>query len=171
MVRAYDARTGTLLWTDRPDDGGLWSSAMALTGSGDKLFVIGQTGCDFSSGTPGCQSAVRAYDAQTGALAWQDLDSAFSAADIVADGESIIVAGSHTDASGAVAPTIRAYDPDTGALAWENRADPGAGRIGGYSHVTVNGNGLFAGGSLSEAPLFITRLYVRALSLRPSSSR
>ena len=159
MVRAYDMRTGELRWADRPDDGGLWSSAQALT-SGDKVFVIGFLGCDFLSVPPGCRFAVRAYDADTGALVWQDLASDRTFVDVVADGDSIFVAGAELDASGSQVATIRAYDADTGALVWVDSA--GAGRLIGYRRLAIGDNGLFAGGSIWETQFGPQSFLVRA---------
>ena len=158
MVRAYDARTGELRWADRPDDGGLWSSAAALTLSRGRLVVVGLSDCDFAAPTPGCRLAVRAYDAATGVLAWQDLASDHaSVEDVVTDGEFIFVAAGET------VPTIRAYDAETGALVWVDRAD---GRIGAHLSLTVDDHWLFAGGFIRQN-LSIISPYVRALSLKP----
>jgi outer membrane protein assembly factor BamB len=168
MVRAYDLRTGELRWADRPDDGGLWSSAQALTVSGDRL-AVGGTICDFSQPTTVCKGAVRTYDADTGALVWQDLDSGSFVQDVAAESELVFVAGSGTDASGSASATIRAYDVETGVVAWIDHVPAGADGIVSYSRLTVEDNDLFAGGSIFGR--FANTTYVRALSLRPALSR
>jgi hypothetical protein len=168
MVQAYDQRTGQLRWAARPDDGGLWSSAQALTVSGDRLAVAG-TICDFSQPTSVCKGAVRSYDADTGALVWHDLDSGSFVADVVSDGESFFVAGSAVDASGSGSATIRAYDVETGAVVWIDQVPAGADGIVSYSRMTAEDNDLFAGGSIFGR--FANTAYVRALSLRPAPPR
>ena len=81
-------------------------------------------------------------------LVWQDLENGFSSVvDVVADGQSIVVAGAQDEVKGFAASTIRAYDSATGVLAWVDRADAGDGRLVGYRRLAVDDTGLFAGGS------------------------
>jgi hypothetical protein len=71
LVRAHDADTGNLLWQDRSDGPGNFDWAMNLDGRGDRMYVVGRMGSGM--GLVGSFDAVvRAYDAATGALAWED---------------------------------------------------------------------------------------------------
>ena len=70
LVRAYDARSGLLLWQDVFDPRGRRDRARAVAVRGGTVFVAGT----FEEGDFKPEMlVVRAYDARTGALEWQNL--------------------------------------------------------------------------------------------------
>ena len=75
FVRAYTTKTGLLLWENRFDNGGGSNEASAVAVKGKRVFVAGfGNTCD---DPPDCDDhreewVVRAHDAKTGALLWQD---------------------------------------------------------------------------------------------------
>jgi hypothetical protein len=92
---------------------------------------------------------VRAYQANTGALLWEDqvdkagdADRAFALA--VGEGQ-MFAAGFGTNAAGNQDFLVRAYDPKSGALLWEDQIDK-AGGFDGVNALAVEGGRLFAAG-------------------------
>lgn len=72
FVRAYDLVTGTVLWSNETDTGGFDFLTHAAA-TGDKVFVAGIGGAACGFFAPGdCEWFVRAHDAATGALVWED---------------------------------------------------------------------------------------------------
>src|SRR5579872_870222 len=129
LVRAYDARTGTLRWEDRFNFGSSFAAVnqIAFAEDDDPLTVLavgrGVTP-DFKT-----EWFIRAYDARTGVFLWQDvLDGGrFN------DGLSVtshkgraFVSGFTLDATPASRHfTVRAYDARTGILIWQDRVASG----------------------------------------------
>jgi outer membrane protein assembly factor BamB len=110
LVRAYDAGTGAVLWTDRFDSTG-FDQALAIAADAGRVFAAGQGGDnqDF---------LVRAYDAATGTLLWQDqfdgggLDVALA---VAAQSGRVFAAG-----SGGTQFLVRAYDAANGSPLWQD---------------------------------------------------
>jgi outer membrane protein assembly factor BamB len=108
LVRAHDPETGALLWQDVMDGPGDFDFATELAGRGRRLYVVGQTG---SAGA--LDGIVRAYDARTGRLAWQErfgFAGRDDAAQGVAAGPALYVSGSVRPASEDSRWTVRAYE-------------------------------------------------------------
>ena len=148
LVRAYDARTGGLLWQDQLD-GGQAGRARFVAAERGRAFVVGEVGScaeDFDLGGD-CDFIARTYDARTGRLLWQDqLDlgtNDFGRAVSVV-GERVVAVGYGGD-FGHGDFLVRAYDAGTGALAWEDRED-GAGKMDMAQSVTAKGRRVFAVG-------------------------
>jgi outer membrane protein assembly factor BamB len=167
-VIGYNATTGRRLWTDVPPPDGL-SEAVAVATSGGRVFVVGLTGCDPTTGGS-CELVVRAYEALTGALAWEDL-VAIPGGDwnppsaIAAHGNLVFVGAQSIDATGNLEGRLRAYHANTGALAWVDGFDgsnPGSDDV---SRVHVVANRLYVAGQLSR-PDGGTDFLVRAYSAR-----
>jgi outer membrane protein assembly factor BamB len=126
LLRAYDTRTHELLWEDTFDLNGRTDvprgTALAV---GAGLVFLG--GFASNQDDVGVEWIVRAYDAATGELVWQDRIPGFSAAYALAYENGRVFAGG----SRAIAPTarddmlVRAYDARTGAVLWSHRT-PGA---------------------------------------------
>ena len=159
VVRALHTKTGAVLWQDRFDRGGGFSRAQAVAVTSERVFAAGSgVGCD---DPPACTTGsgdwvVRAYDAKTGTLLWNDefgvagsFDEAFA---VVVAGGRVFVAG---DARSCENPpecsqfprlwVVRAYDPKTGTLLWQDQFDNGAG-LNRVRTLAVKGQRLFAGG-------------------------
>ena len=121
---AYDASTGTRLWTTRYD-GGDGDNARALAVSPDGTTVV-VTGPSIGSGN---EYATVAYDAPTGAQLWvrryhdpasdNDLPTAL---DVSPDGSAVFVTGLSEHRSGSRSDyTTFAYDLTTGTKLWLKR--------------------------------------------------
>ena len=166
MVRAYNAATGAPLWEDRFGAAGFFASvtSLALDRSARKedddrlpsglLYATGRAlRPDFKT-----EWIVRAYDALTGAIRWQDtLDvTRFNDAVSVAavDGR-VITAGFTSDASALSRHfTVRSYDGGTGALLWQDRLPNGVNRFYGGDaavQVAIDGDRVVAVGQSSDA--------------------
>lgn len=142
IVRSVDATTGALQWEDVFDiaqDGQFVESVAAGEG---RTFAVGVIGTGTSA-----DWLVKAYDATTGAVLWQDQvhhDDGFDAARAVAiDDAKVYVSGPSDQADGDPADVellVRAYDAATGQVAWETVVEPPAGAFGfdvGYTSPTV----------------------------------
>jgi outer membrane protein assembly factor BamB len=147
-VRAYDARTGTVLWQDRIDEGP-GDRARHVAVHDGRAYVVGAVGgCSEFFETGGdCDFLLRAYDARTGAVLWQDrLD--LGTTDL---GRAVAVAGGRVFAVGFGGDfvdrdfLVRAYDATNGVLAWHDRLDTAGAFDAAYS-VAVQGRRVFAAG-------------------------
>jgi glucose dehydrogenase len=110
LLRAYEAKSGALLWEDQVDHAGLDDAALALTVERGRVFIAG-----FGTNAAGnLDVLVRAYQAKTGTLLWEDqvdkagLDDAALA--LAAGGGQVTAAGVGTTATGDMDVLIRAYD-------------------------------------------------------------
>jgi glucose dehydrogenase len=152
LVRAYAARTGTLLWSDRHDLG-TYGIGRAVTVAGRLVVAVGYGG-EFENS----DFIVRAYDAETGTLAWQDrvdkagkIDKAFS---VTGGGGRVFAAGTGGDCRLFVEPggdcdgLVRAYDAESGALLWEDRVDKGRDDLLGANVGVLSGGIALQGGRL-----------------------
>ena len=112
VVRAFDAATGTLLWEeDRAE--GRTSRATGLAAGGGRLVVAGR----LSAGEEGASPVVRAYDAATGTLLWQDVgdsDAFRLDTSIVATRDGRVFVGDSSPPN----TRIRAYDTASGVRLW-----------------------------------------------------
>ena len=142
FVRAYEARTGGLLWTSRWDVSGRDDRPSGLAVEGDRVFVAGSSNLNVTGRSAG-GLVVRAYDADTGDVLWEDQcpgnDSRASA--IGARAGRVFVTGRCDTLF-----VVRAYDARTGALVWS------ASGVGGA--LALEGDRLFVTGSdASGTPL------------------
>src|SRR5207249_2861231 len=116
IVRAYDAKSGTLLWKDRVDLAGGNDRATAVV-MNDRLVVVAGSGVD---ATGNAQRIIRAYVPKSGALAWEDRSPAVDVSGLDMEGAHIVVTGTVVDATGSPQLLVRAYVAKSGALAWED---------------------------------------------------
>ena len=150
IVRAYDDRSGALIWQDRLDRG-TDEFASGVATDHERVFVSGTA---FVPGR-GYDWIVRAYAADTGALLWQRLfdlagRSDFSRGTAIATGNGLLFVGGYgVDAEGRQDWIVRAYEARTGLLAWQDRVDNAGG--GGVRSLVVKAGTLFAGGWGSTA--------------------
>ena len=153
LVRAYDPATGALLWEDLTDyaGGDDFSRGPAIATDKDLLFLGG-----FATNLQGDSDVVvRAYDASSGAIVWQDqVDYGGPLGDAVTSlsakaGRFLFVAG-----LAATAVTdglfVRAYDARTGELLWQRSTTDTAPELFlfGGGAITVHANRVFVGASL-----------------------
>ncbi len=105
------AKGGDLLWDDQFDNGGGSNEALAITAQGNMVYAAG-----FGGGTTVGEEefVVRAYDAKTGDLLWDDqfdkgggFNVAFA---ITAQGNMVYAAGFGETAGGDFEFVVRAYD-------------------------------------------------------------
>jgi len=126
---AYDALTGTQLWTRHDDnirtlDGDVEIS-LGVSPGGSKVFVLGSDCAQY----PTCLLATMAYDASTGGRLWgsrYDGGGRYSAHDLAVspDGSAVFVTGQETMPCFAPCTTAQvnaplvAYDDETGDVRW-----------------------------------------------------
>ncbi len=152
IVRAYAAETGGLLWEQVFDLAGRFdvTQRRALLVEGGLLYVGGST----QNASGGFAGMVRAYDASSGVLVWQDqfggrfFDQARTFA--IKAGRLFVGGVGLTDVSDDV--LVRTYDARTGALLWQHRTSgfPGFGSTGAR-RVAVQGDRLFVGSAFETA--------------------
>jgi PQQ-like domain len=156
LVRAYETRTGALLWQDVYNPAAGFDAARDVAAGGGRVFVAG------TSRTPtGRNFLVRAYDAATGALLWQDEHpgagglvpgSGGVANTVSVDGDRLFAGGTLSRAPGNFDFFVRSYDAETGAVLWEDKVDEGpAGRVG---QVTAHGGRAYAVGFVGSCNEF-----------------
>jgi len=147
LVRAYNARNGSLLWQDAFDGGNfdhtIWLNA-------NDTYVV-SSGVTTDSDTIR-HFTVRTYDAATGNLLWQDnprgrkgyfFDSDVAWQAFLRD-DKVIAAGSIGD-SAAIRMAVRAYDAKNGALIWKDLVNKGAGSDVAFSLAPAGDRVIVAG--------------------------
>lgn len=173
LIRAYNAKTGELLWQRQLDDGGgdNIERAYDVAVLDGRAFVAGTGGlrCNFSAAAPdNCDFIVRTYDIDTGQLVWQDrvdrapIDQANA---IAARGDRVFATGNGAnDCAGAIGTNcdflIRAYGSETGNLLWEDQVDTiGTDEFG--TGIAAYRGSVFASGPIFDTPTSLD-LSVRA---------
>ena len=132
-VRAYDGATGTVLWEDQVDIAGGFDFARATIGGGWVYAIGWVTTADGDD-----DILVRAYNAATGALQWQDqYDQGGREVpwDVVVRGNRLYVSGSVSgDATCVPYPFagncdafVRAYHAPSGTVLWSAQRDLAGG--------------------------------------------
>jgi hypothetical protein len=150
---AYDASTGSELWTaryDGPRQGKDAVSAVATSPDSRMVYVTGQT--QGRHGLP--DYATVAYDAGTGAQVWARRYRGLGGSDVASalavgpHGGTVFVTG-RSDGSGGDGDAVTiAYDASTGSVEWIQRYE-GCGRFGdaGETIAATSDGSLFVGGS------------------------
>jgi hypothetical protein len=149
LVRALDTETGELLWEDRFDRSGRSDSPRpgAIAVSEGLLFVVGSAD-SFSVWV------VRAYEAATGRLVWQDqlaVNPGLNGAEsLVVEGGRVFVGGFGTT------PTsddliVRSYEARTGRLLWEHRTPTANPDFATLRGLGSDGRRIFAAGTVANA--------------------
>ena len=161
LVRAHDASTGTLLWSDEFDHAGGEDYAWAVTEKAGRVFVSGSV----SNAAGTLVLVIRAYDSRTGALLWQDLlDPGGGLLNrfeyLATSGDTVFAVGTMRKSPGNGDWIVRAYDMSTGALVWQDQFDR-AGRNDRARSVAVAGDRVVVGG-ISARPGDFGLFYVRA---------
>jgi hypothetical protein len=167
LVRAYDSRTGTLLWQDVYDLAGKddqvheWSSIAVRDG---RAFVVG-----YATNAAGNKDfLVRAYSLQTGVLAWHDQFDLNGyddeAHDVTVSNEGVYVGGYGKRLGNKLNALVRAYDPQTGALLWQDEFD--LARDNDRVHAIVSEPGRVIAGGFGTDSTGKERIYIRAFDSR-----
>jgi outer membrane protein assembly factor BamB len=125
LVRCYDAATGRVLWAERLEVAGSTDLAQDAVLVGRRLIVAGDAiNLATSQGTNfDLDWLVRAYDAQTGALRWQDRimgPSDDMGLAIASSGSAAIVVGTTGDFPFDMDTRVRAYRPTSGEILWQD---------------------------------------------------
>jgi outer membrane protein assembly factor BamB len=156
-VRAYDAKTGSLLWHDLVDKGGGFDMAASVALSGGHAFVAGIGGAACRAFVVSdCDWLIRAYDQSTGALLWErQVDRAGGddqALFVAAHGDRVLVAGVTSPAFGALEADwlVQVYGAATGALVWEDVVPAPAGGFAFANHLAVSGSRAFVTGVIVD---------------------
>ncbi|MEI6083607.1 MAG: PQQ-binding-like beta-propeller repeat protein [Verrucomicrobiota bacterium] len=150
LVRAYDLSTGNILWTRQLDKVAGDDAALAITGSGRAIYVSGYVGN--AAGNEDWE--VRAYDAGTGNLLWEDqFDFANDddrAVGLAIRGKTLVAVGRVRNVAGDSDFAVRTYDASNGSLLWQDRINP-AGFDDSATGVTISGSTIVAFGRLTNA--------------------
>jgi outer membrane protein assembly factor BamB len=150
FVRAYDRLSGRIVWEDRLSGGDL-SGVTDLLLHRDRLVVSGFPGPGPSSGP-----ILKAYDTNTGAVAWQQTpripgvnDDFQAVSALAAAGNTLFAAGSFETGDGTLHQySLRALELRTGALKWEDRQ--GCGVFGEASAVIARHDVVVAVGAFVD---------------------
>ncbi len=153
MLRAYDARTGRLVWDTRYPT----ASPYALAVDADRVYVggnaVGIAGGAYSA-------FLAAYDINTGNLLWQERLEAASGSIL-----DLAVNGSQVFASGQGTSLLRSYDVWTGTLIWESQTGSPNGQYENASGVDVGSDLVFVAGRRGdpfEDSEFLVQAYDRS---------
>ena len=126
-----------LLWSDRFGTADSTEIVNAVDAKANRVFAAGG-----SRGVDGQNHfLVRAYQATTGSLLWQDESSA--------NGFATVVAAKHDMVFVAGGSTLRAHDAATGVLLWENQARA-AGGFAVVNGIAVRGPFVFLAGAIQK---------------------
>ena len=151
LVRALDAKKGSVLWQDIVDRGGA-DTVRHVAAAGRTAVVVGRS-VEAAGPGGGDDWLVRAYDTKTGTLLWEDaVDFALGddqARRVAVGKKQVVVVGEATNAIAADSDQdwiVRAYDTKTGALLWEDRFDGGAMAVDRPEQVVFAGKSVLVGG-------------------------
>jgi len=176
LVRAYDSRTGDVLWEDHTPAGD-FAQATQLAVEGNRVIAVGYVETN-SSTAPFSETdwLVRTYDAKTGQIVWEErletggLDSIAIPFDVaLLDGRAFVIGTGGPGCSFSVvgAPDncdfiVRTYNIETGQLLWEDRLDrapidQGLSIVakGDAVFATGNGGNTCAGVALTNCDIFV----------------
>ena len=162
ILRAYDTRTHDLLWEDVFDLAGRadFARGTALAAGGGMVFLGGYGTNPQDQGDFNTDWVVRAYDASSGELVWQDHIPGFSGAYTLTYHGGRLFAGGWTGTAQAQSALVRAYHARHGTRLW-SRLTPGAHDISAtYTKVVrAQGNRVFAAQSIvAEGVVFVPRV-------------
>ena len=158
FIRAYNTRTGNVLWRDTVDKG-RDDFPQGLAAGPFVVVAVGQGGNTSVAPITALDALIRAYDPLTGRLLWEDQvnkgDTIQDIAWAVAiDFDQVFVAGSSSAVGGGNRKMlVRAYHARTGTLQWEvERAGvtPTA--------ITTRSGRVFVAGSTNDLHAYITAL-------------
>ena len=122
VVRAYEALTGTLLWSEVWDAGGNVDQVRSIVAGPGAVVVVGQRAYGEDIPGPDSQLIVRAYDPIGGAALWDDRvrrydHSSASAVAVSRNRVFVLCRIAHDDEPADM--LLRAYNASSGRLIWE----------------------------------------------------
>lgn len=127
LTRAYDAKSGNLIWENNHPRAGYFDKGVAIAVEGGQVFVAGSSRENILDH----DFLMRAYNAKTGELLWMDDFDLSSSEDfahsIAADSGQVFATGSGINSAGNHDFLIRTYDGKTGNLLWQEQLDGGDG--------------------------------------------
>lgn len=148
IVRAYNTSSGALVWQDQFDFGGDSDGVRSLAIKDGRLFAGG-----VAHAPGGYGALVRAYNAASGAILWQERTTGTSpntyAQKIVVEGDSVFIGLflDELEISGKFAFAVQARQGANGMRLWDDRVEHG-GELGAFfGDLAVHGGRLFAIGS------------------------
>jgi outer membrane protein assembly factor BamB len=153
LVRAYDGKSGTVLWQDLFDYAGIGGAALSIVVEGQRVFAAGWVVNDVFKGE---DLFLRAYDAASGRVLWQDrLDTGFgdeARVAVAADGRVYVGGTVNTEfvVGGAYEGIVRSYRARNGRLVWE--ADDIRFPLVDILGLAVGGGRVFAVGGAKGVP-------------------
>jgi PQQ-like domain len=123
FVRAYNAKTGRVLWTDVYDKGRDDLPQAIAVGSA-AVVVVGYGGNTRTPPISGLDGLVRAYEPVTGSVLWEDrIDNGFLVDDVAwavtIHDARVIVTGTSSTPEGPRVPFLRTYNATNGTLLTE----------------------------------------------------
>jgi hypothetical protein len=141
FLRAYNARSGALLWhTTLPH-----VTAYVLKVRGDRAIVAGLAVVG-AAGSATNRSYIGAFGVESGTLLWEDQGvSSGSFNNISVDGDHVVATGRFD------ALILRVYNASTGARMWETRQMAPSGFADFSVVVASNGKTVYLGGSRVRA--------------------
>jgi hypothetical protein len=137
LLRAYDLTTGLVLWSSQVDSGPFDFLSYAAA-SDDQVFVTGTGGSSCLFFSPGhCQWLVRAHNAKTGAVAWEQW---FDTSAPINQGTAIVTLANRVFAAGQVGQyctdecdySLKVMDTTTGKVVAQDYYDGGGDDFGFY---------------------------------------
>lgn len=135
FLRAYDVVRGAVLWSSQIDSGPFDFLSYA-DASADKVFVTGTGGPDCAFFGPGhCKWLVRAHDAETGKVSWEDW---FDTSAPINQGTAIVAQGNRVFVAGQVGQeytdvcdySLKVLNSSTGKVLAEDYYDNGGDDFG-----------------------------------------
>ena len=147
------AELGDLRWEDQFDLAGRSDTALKMALQAERVFVVGAS----QNAAGNFDFIVRAHDARTGALAWQDVvDKAGLrdvATDVVTAGDRVVVGGETRTTAGNDDLLVRTYHAESGELVWEDQFDL-ARRRDGLRALAIDAGRVFAAGHARRPGIF-----------------
>ncbi len=153
LSRVSIATPGELEWEDYYDrEGKMDDRAMAVAEGNGKVFVAGWT----YTKDGGFAFTVRAYNASSGALVWENYYNRDGALDdraiaLATSSGKVFVAGWTLTSTGGFAFSVRAYDAANGALLWSNYYDREGSLQDVANAVAAGGGKVFVAGKSQTA--------------------
>jgi len=169
LVKAYDANSGSVIWTDRVDKAGGFDEATLVAMQGSLVCVAGISDVGGTNNPDDYHWLVRAYNAKTGAVLWEDSSRSVGGLappkNIALVGSNLCVAGSVDDSMTGSDWLLRVYDTKTGGLAWENQYDRGT-YWDDERGMAAGPKGVYMFGLTTDGQSYITDWMVRGYQLK-----
>ena len=134
VVRAYNAKSGELLWRDQVGDASAEDKAVAVAMNAQRIVVAAQ----MAGGSGLGQLVVRSYDPKKGTVDWEVRSPAADVTGLAMDDGRVVVTGAVEATGGGQVPFIRVYSAKRGTLLWANESLPAGHALLHRSYQYVN---------------------------------